>query len=65
MSFSLTEINRIFLMSGLENLALPDYRVDLITPNYGVENSVLPDCRVDLKTLLDDRVDLLIVLRFS
>jgi hypothetical protein len=62
-------------MSGLENLALPDYRVDLITPNYRVENSVLPDCRVensvlpdcrvDLKTLLDDRVDLLISLRFS
>jgi hypothetical protein len=28
-------------------------------------NWALPDCRVDLKTHLDDRVDLLISLRFS
>jgi len=30
-----------------------------------LENLVLPDCRVDLKTPYDDKVDLLISLRFS
>jgi hypothetical protein len=30
-----------------------------------VENLVFPDCRVDLKTPHDDKVDLLISLRFS
>jgi hypothetical protein len=29
------------------------------------QNLVFPDCRIDMKTLLDDRVDLLISLRFS
>jgi hypothetical protein len=46
LSFLMTEINWFFSMTRLEDL-------------------MLPDCRVDLKTPYDDKVDLLISLRFS
>jgi hypothetical protein len=32
----MTEINWIFLMTGLENSVLPDYTIDMIIPDYVV-----------------------------
>jgi hypothetical protein len=48
-----------FLIAGLTSI-LPGFF--LMTR---LENLVLPDCRVNLKTPYDDKVDLLISLRFS